>query len=396
MKPSAVSSPLEGIQVVDLTQLLPGVLTTQILGDLGAEVIKVEPPRTGDKTRWIPPLIGSQGAIFCLINRNKRSLTLDLKSEQGRRILERLVRRADLLVEGFRPGVMERLGLGLDRLREENPRLITCSITGYGATGPWKDRAGHDLNYQALAGLVSQGAGSHGGPAVPGAPVADIGGGTWPAVAGILAALLQRERTGGGQAVDVSMADGAALFSVVGYAMAAAGAPEGGPGRGPLTGALPTYGLYRCADGRYISIAFLGMIERKFWVDFARAVGREEWAERDVADEALRRDLATLFAERPLAEWMETLGHDDMCVAPVLEPEEVRLHHHMSDRGVFFDCGHPGEGAVPAIATPFKLSAQGDLEHRPPPALGEDTDMILEELGFDRDEIDVVRKRGVV
>lgn len=391
-----MSSPLEGIQVVDLTQLLPGVLTTQILGDLGAEIIKVEPPGTGDKTRWIPPLIGSQGAIFCLLNRNKRSLTLDLKSAGGKQVFEQLVRRADLLVEGFRPGVLGRLGLGLDRLREENRRLITCSITGYGGTGPWKDRAGHDLNYQALAGLVSQGAGEAGGPGVPGSQVADIGGGTWPAVAGILAALLQRERSGRGQAVDVSMADGAALFSVIGYAMAVAGAPGDGPGRGPLTGALPTYGLYRCADDRYISIAFLGMIEKKFWIDFSRAVGRPEWTERDMAGETMRRDLATLFAERTLAEWMEILGHDDMCVAPVLEPDEVPRHPHMKERGLFFDCERPSEGSVPAIATPFKLSAQSELVHRPPPMLGADTDAILEELGHDRAGIETLKKLGVV
>ncbi len=388
--------PLEGIQVVDLTQLLPGVLCTQILGDLGAEVIKVEPPGEGDKTRWIPPFLGCQGAVFTLVNRNKRSLTLDLKQPEGRRILERLVARADVLVEGFRPGALERLGVSLEQMRASNPALVTCSVTGFGQSGPWRDRAGHDLNYQALAGLVALGAAPGGTPPVPGTQVADIGGGTWPAVAGILAALLQRAAGGRGQAVDVSMTEGAALFSVVGYACAAAGLPAEGPERAALTGALPTYGLYRCADDRFIAIGILGMIEHKFWVAFARAVGHPEWADRDTTGESMRRDLEALFATRPRDEWCALLEGDDQCVAPVLDPAEVSRHPQMRERGLFFDCPDGSGGTIPALATPFQLSALDQAAHRPPPALGADTDAILAELGIEGGELAGLRERGVV
>ena len=384
------------MRVSDLTQLLPGALATQLLGDLGADVVKVEPPGGGDKTRWIPPLIAGQGSLFRLLNRNKRSICIDLKQEQGKELLRRLVAPADVLVEGFRPGVMDQLGLGLEALRRRFPRLITCSITGYGQTGPWRDRPGHDLNYQALAGLVALGAGEGGAPALPGAQVADIGGGTWPAVAGILAALLERAQTGRGQAVDVAMADGATLFSLIAHAQALPGTRQPQPGGTLLAGALPTYGVFRCADGRHLSLGILGMLEPKFWSAFAHAVGRPEWLERDAAAEELREDLRALFLERSRDEWMSLLGGGDQCVAPVLQPIEVPAHPQMAARGVYFrDEGGLGD-ELPAIGLPFQLSNQPSPPRHPAAELGQHTEEILLELGLAAAEVEALRAKGIL
>ena len=388
-------APLDGVRVVDLSQLLPGALATQMLGDLGADVVKVEPPGFGDAARFTVPMVGEQSAFFLLLNRNKRSVTLNLKSEAGCEVLWRLVDQADVFVEGFRPGVLERLGFDAQSVLRRNRRVVYCSITGYGQSGPWKDRAGHDLNYQALAGLVSLGAGPDGAPAVPGGQIADVAGGSWPAVSGILAALLARERTGEGQVVDVAMTDGATSLMPIALGEAADGVPFRGPGRGMITGALPSYGIYRCSDDRHIT---LGILEPKFWSSFVHAVGHPEWEARQMGSpdemEGMRADLAVLFAERTRDEWMEVLSDPALCVAPVLSPQEVAGHAYHEERGNFPWVDHPTAGRVRSLATPIRLSAAPPPPERPSPALGEHTEAVARELGYGDDDLVALRERG--
>jgi crotonobetainyl-CoA:carnitine CoA-transferase CaiB-like acyl-CoA transferase len=412
-----MSLPLKGIRVIDLAPLLPGALAAQILGDLGAEVIKVEAPGHGDWIRAVPPLVGSMGALFALLNRNKRSVTIDLRQERGVDLVLRLAATADVLIEGFRPGVLARRGLGEERLRAANPRLIICSISGFGQSGPWRGRAGHDINYQALAGIVGLSREEESGrPLLPGVQVADIGGGTWPAVAGILAALFGRERGGGGETIDISMSDGAALFGLVEYAFSAcdgaaaerATAREGGAGdagagiaAGALRGGLATYGIYRCADGGYLALGILGIVEPKFWSNFLAVIGHPEWAGHDPASPALRRELEACLLRRPRAEWMALFSQRDHCVTPVLTPCEAAKDPQMAARSVFYSLLDEGGRALPAIATPirFRGASHEELPRPPgrvPPALGNATAEILAELGVREEERTVLATSGVI
>jgi crotonobetainyl-CoA:carnitine CoA-transferase CaiB-like acyl-CoA transferase len=258
---SAFKDALAGLTVLDLTRLLPGAYCTQMLADLGADVIKVEEPGRGDYNREFPPINVKEPGSFLLLNRNKRSVTVNLKTDNGKAILRRLAARADILVEGFRPGVMDRLGVGYEALTKENPRLIYCAISGYGQDGPYAKTPGHDLNYMALAGALQLFGKAGEGPIVPGLSIADQGGGSLMAAFGILAAVLGRARTGKGQFVDVSMTDGA--VSWLGYHAAdylfAGVEPKGGERR--FIGQAPCYNVFRCADGRHIT---LGLIEPQF------------------------------------------------------------------------------------------------------------------------------------
>src|SRR3954454_19308716 len=276
-----MSGALAGVRVLDLTRLLPGGFCTGLLADFGADVLKVEDTGLGDYVRWAPPRYegaepSAASALFLSLNRNKRSIRVNLKTDAGREVLLRLVREADVLVEGFRPGVMDRLGVGYERLREENPGLVYCAITGYGQDGPYRDRSGHDMNYLGLVGVLGL-TGDRGGPPVQSAgQIADLGGGALMAAVGILAALRGRDRSGEGQLVDVSMADGSLSW----LAMVAAKYLADGvvPERGglPLAGSLVCYRPYACADG-YVT---LGALEPKIWQAWCRGVGREDLIER--------------------------------------------------------------------------------------------------------------------
>ncbi len=321
---------LDGIRVLDLTRLLPGAVATQILRDYGAEVVKVEPPGSGDYARSLLSGGGSN-PMFEATNRGKKSVVLDLKSEAGREALLRMSESADVLVEGFRPGVMERLQLGWDVLHARNPRLIFATLTGYGQGGAYRDLAGHDLNYLALAGVLDLIGAKDGPPAIPGVQIADIAGGSLQAVIGILLALHARQRTGEGQRVDVSMKDGLAALLTIPLALGSR--PRGDD---TLSGRYACYNLYRCSDGRWLTVAAL---EGRFWRNLCEALGVEELVAGQFApaqDEA-KQKLAAIFATRPAAVWFEQLGPKDCCVAPVLSVAEA---------GTFEDC--PRLSATPA------------------------------------------------
>src|SRR6266851_1608691 len=349
--------PLTGIRVLDLTRLLPGPFCTMLLADMGADVIKVEEPSTGDYMRWTPPLVDGQSALFNAINRNKRSLTLNLKSDAGRDLLLRLV-------EGNRPGVMDRLGLGWPVLHARNPALVMCSITGYGQDGPMALRAGHDINYVATAGVLGLN-GAQGGPPMPLAvQVGDIGaGGLQPAVA-ILGALVGVQRGDQGRWLDVSMTDGAVSWLALALAQQGAG-EEVGRGDHRLTGRYACYRVYACKDGGYYSV---GALEPKFWTELCNAVGLPDLIEIQFAageDRArAHRAMEAVFLSRTRSEWERDLAGLELCCEPVLDLSAVAM--------------------------------RADWRRRDAPGLGEHTAEILSELGVDGAQLASLEKDGVV
>jgi len=395
--------PLAGLKVLDLSRLLPGPFCSLLLGDLGADVLKVEDTGMGDYVRWSPPYVegvedSARSALFLALNRNKRSIRVDLKSEQGREVLLRLARDADVLLESFRPGVLDRLGVGYDRLKQENPGLVYCAITGYGQDGPYRDRAGHDMNYLGLNGVLALTGEADGPPVQAAAQIADVGGGALMAAVGILAALRERDRSGEGQLVDVSMTDGALSW----LAMLAAqylNDPSGTPlrrGRIPLSGSLVCYRPYACADG-WVT---LGALEPKFWQAWCRGVGREDLVEQQFAGPGseAHAEVERIFAARTRAEWEAFAAEHDCCLEPLLELEEALDSELVSAREMVVSLDQPGAAEpVRLLGLPVKLSrTPGDPTRAPGPALGGDTDAVLAALGYSDEEVAAMKASGAV
>jgi alpha-methylacyl-CoA racemase len=381
--------PLSDLKVLDLSRLLPGPYATLVLADLGAQVDKVEDPQVGDPVRLMPPHWGEESAFFATLNRNKRSLVLDLKRPECAAALKRLSRRYDVLVESFRPGVMERLGLSYATLAAENPRLIYCSITGFGQTGPDRLRAGHDVGYIARAGVLGHGGPRDGAPAMPGVQIADIGGGSLFGLIGILAALHERDRTGRGQAVDISMTDGALAFLHMQLSARALLGEEAAPmrrGGEPLNGGYPGYNIYRTQDGRYLAV---GALEPKFLTALLHRVGREDLLHEayDLGEggRKVRAELERVFGAQPLAHWRKALGDADACVEVVQEPDEVLGDAQLRERGMFVTAHDELTGReVTYVRTPVHL---GEVTPRRAPTLGQHSREILVEAGFTPDEM---------
>ena len=360
--------PLSGIRIVDLTNLLPGPLATLMLAEAGAEVIKIERPG-GDDMRGYPPQWQGTGAAFSLLNRGKHSLTLDLKTADGANQLRRMLETADILVEQFRPGVVAKLGFGFEAVRAINPRLIYCSISGYGQSGPRATEAGHDLNYIAATGLLAFQPGPPDRPVVPPALVADIAGGSFPAVINILLALRQRDRTGAGCHLDIAMTD--AMFTFAWRALSgywASGSLEAS-GQSELTGATPRYRLYPAKDGGIVACAAL---EDHFWQRFASLIGLDASLVDDRRDpEATMIGVAAIIASRSAAEWEPHFATADCCVTIVRSLDEALRDPHFAARGLFADLVQGGQGAtLPALPVPVDRQfrdASGSEKASPPP-----------------------------
>jgi crotonobetainyl-CoA:carnitine CoA-transferase CaiB-like acyl-CoA transferase len=388
--------PLDGIKVLDLTRLLPGNLCTMLLADLGADVLKVEEPGRGDYIRSVGPIRTQDSYLHLVLNRNKRSLTLNLKTEEGKAILGDLVRNADVLAEGFRPGVMDRLGIGYEALREINPRLVYCAISGYGQDGPYRHLPGHDLNYMGVGGALELFGYEDRPPTVPGLSIADIGGGSQMAIIGILSALVARQSMGQGQLVDVAMTDG------VVYWLSLHAGWYFGTGRSPrrgetlLLGRYPCYAVYETADGGNLTV---GCLEEHFWANLCKAIDREAYIPLQISEERrveIFADLQDIFRTRTRTEWMEFFADKNVCVGPSYLVEEALEDPQVRHREMFTQMEHSVEGTIHQLGIPIKLSGTPGSIRLPPPTLGEHTDSVLRSLGYDDAAIAQFRASGVV
>ena len=393
--------PLADLKVLDLTRLLPGGFCSLLLADFGADVIKVEDTGLGDYVRWSPPYYegadpSARSALFLALNRGKRSIRVDLKTDAGKEVLIRLARHADVLLESFRPGVLDRLGVGFERLRLENPGLVYCAITGYGQDGPSRDRSGHDMNYLGLNGILGLTGEADGPPVQSAGQIADLGGGALTALVGIFIALRERERSGAGQLVDCSMFHGSMAW--LAFVAADALATGGWPHRGqlPLAGGLTCYRPYRCADG-YVT---LGALEPKFWRTFCVGVGREDLLEHafDPPGSDVHRAVCEVFAARTREEWRAFASEHDCCLEPVLDLDEALESELVTSREMVVELDQPGaERPVRLLGLPVKLSrTPGDPTRAPGPALGEHTDDVLRAAGYSPQEISALHDAGAV
>lgn len=381
---------LDGIRVLDLTRLLPGPFASLVLADLGATVDKVEDTEQGDYLRHLPPTIGDANAAFGMLNRGKRSLVLNLKTPRGREVFEAMLGGYDVLFEQFRPGVLARLGFAPADLRTRFPKLVICSLTGYGQTGPLASQPGHDLNYIARSGIFGHQGKEALPPDVPGFQTADISGGMW-SVIGILAALMERQRSGEGAWVDIAMSEGTLPFNLIGLAASMAGQP---PKRGQdqLTGGIAPYGVYAAMDGRFVTFAAL---EPKFWMKFSGLFGLTPSMSDLVPGEhqtALKLGLASIFATKDAAEWALFGTANDIPIEVVLEPHEVVTDEHLNARGLLF-YREQGGARVPQLRTP--VSPESVRSARLAPTQGADTREILREAGLSADSIDELIRSGV-
>jgi crotonobetainyl-CoA:carnitine CoA-transferase CaiB-like acyl-CoA transferase len=393
---------LAGVRVLDLSRLLPGGFCSLLLADYGADVLKVEDMGLGDYIRLAPPLVegaapSAASALFLALNRNKRSIRIDLKHPDGRAVLLDLVRSRDVVLESFRPGVLDRLGAGYEAMRAVNPKIVYCAITGYGQDGPLRDRPGHDMNYLGLVGLLGL-TGERGGPPVQAAgQIADVGGGALMAAFAILAALRAAERSGEGQLVDVSMADGALSWLAMVAAAMLAGGEEPSRGELELAGAITCYRPYACADGGWVT---LGALERKFWEAWCRGAGREDLLDAQYAAPGSDGHAAVedVFARRTRAEWEAFAAEHECCLEPVLGLGEALSSALVRARGMVVGLDQPGVTEPERLlGAPVKLSrTPADTNRLPGPELGEHTEAVLRAAGYDDGRIAELLAAGAV
>jgi crotonobetainyl-CoA:carnitine CoA-transferase CaiB-like acyl-CoA transferase len=379
---------LKGLKMLDLSRLLPGPYCSLLLADLGMEVLKVEDPEQGDYTRTIGPIRKKDSAIFLALNRNKKSIKLNLKISEGREIFYRLIQFYDIILESFRPGVMDRLGIGYQELKKRNPRVILCSLSGYGQDGPYQGRSGHDINYIGLGGVLDITGVKNGDPVLPGVQIADIGGGGMMAAIAMLAAAVHREKTGEGEFLDISMMD-----SVVSWLSIHAGKyfMDGEllkRGDTPLTGRYACYQVYPTKDGRYMS---LGALEPKFWKNFCQAVGHGDLTDKQFieGEDRLRiiGEIQNLFKTKTQEEWVDFFKKVDACCEPILTFKQVFEHPQVLHRKMVMEANHPVEGNIRQLGNPIKSSRFPFEVRTPSPAWGEHTIEVLKAIGFSEEEI---------
>lgn len=382
---------LTGIRVLDMTRYIPGPYCTMLLADLGADVVKVEEPGVGDPTRLVPPAVGECGVVYAALNRNKRSIAVDIRKEEGATVVRRLAAKSDVLIEAYRPGVLARRGLGAEALRADNPRLVYCSLTGYGQDGPLAARAGHDVDYLALGGFLGSNRDGEGRPVLPMAQIADMTGGLLAAI-GILAALQARERTGRGRDVDVSMLEGVLALMTVPAARLLAG----GTLANELTGTHACYNVFASRDGQHLAV---GALEPKFWEALCGALGMPERAARQWERGEQRREtigaVARAFASRDRNEWARNLAAADACVEPVLELQEALAQPQVEARRAVVSerCGGV---EFRTVASPVRISESPPARRHDVPGLGQHTSEVLAEAAYGQEEIERLRASGAV
>ncbi|MHA1378565.1 MAG: CaiB/BaiF CoA transferase family protein [Candidatus Helarchaeota archaeon] len=397
--------PLEGIKILDLSRLLPGPFATLILGDLGADILKIEDntQTKGDYMRWREPYLKTRDnekinfAFYCL-NRNKKSMTLNLKTKIGRKIFYKLARFYDVILESFRPGVTKKLGIDYETIKKINPKIIYCSLSGYGQTGPYSNLPSHDLNYISVAGLGMLTGEYNEHPHPPGIQVADLGGGGMNCAIAILSALIAREKLGKGQYIDVSMADGVLYWLIRKFGEFLVNKQEPKTGGERLTGALPNYNIYQAKDGKYLAV---GALELKFWKNLCIELGCPQYIE-DTASSGSKREeiynfLKAKFMEKTRDEWFEQLKDKDVCVTKVNEFCEVLEDEHIKSRNMFIEFDSPKLGPnTKMVGFPFKLSDTPCKIRSDAPHYGEHTNEVLSSLGYNENDIKQFRKDKII
>ena len=392
-----MNGPLASLKILDFSTLLPGPFASLLLADMGAQVLRVESPTRMDLVRVLPPHVDGTSASHAYLNRNKRCIALDLKQAEAVEVVKQLVQEYDIVLEQFRPGVMDKLGVGYEALKAINPKLIYVSITGYGQTGPLRDRAGHDINYLALAGVASYTGRRETGPLPLGVQLADIGGGSLHGVMGLLAAVIHRQQTGEGQQVDVSMTDCAfSLHGMAGAGYLAAGVEPEMEGLALNGGSF--YDYYRTRDGRWFSV---GSLEPQFMQQFCAAIGRPELAARGLSpkpeeQQALKREIAIEFEKQNFAHWQERFAALDACVEPMLSLAEAVEHPQLRERGVVTQVPNGKGGAQRQVACPIRFSAGLPEPRHIGAALGAHTAQVMAELGYTDEQVAALKAAKVI
>lgn len=391
---SMATGPLKGVKVIDLSLLLPGPLCSMHLADMGAEVIKIENPRATDATRVMYKSANGVPGLFIMLNRNKKAITLNFKREKAKEILFKLLEDADILLEGFRPDGMDKMGIGYDVLKEKFPKLIYCGISGYGIEGKYVDFAGHDSNYLALAGLLHQ---SGKDPQLGGYQLADVGGGTLTALSAILAALYHREKTGKGQRIDISMMEGSLQFLSLYAGIYSAEKKEPQPGNAVLSGGLPNYNIYKTKEGRFVA---LGALEDMFFKTFLRQSGQEKILEEHPYSEenlpAIQKKLESYFSSKSLEDLAPIFANEDSCLTPIRNLEEVFSCEHLKNREMILEIDHPKYGKVLQFGTPFHFLSTPTNYRLHPPEHGEHNLEIYSSIGYSKSELEELKKDRVI